>query len=213
MATIEVSPDIRLFESREEQRTVPQHGTFAEEVVITSLSQAWVEGFPDLWFGIHPFDVTVVEAPKPADLNAIHDHFEHCPGLLRVGPVVTVLKSVSLTSSTFHLENAFRSAVQERNRAPVKLIVADQEGLDFDFFPYSLPQLNRAGVPFGEDAQVPRWEIQPDHLENLGPAISCTLGAWQAVLFPSNLVIARVRRREPYMLAYGYFRGLHPATQ
>lgn len=213
MENMPLVAQVRFVDAHRGERVIPDRGTFADEVVVTSLTESWVGEFPTRWFGTHPFDVVDSPVPAPADLDAIHRHFDRCPGLLRIGPVVTVLHRPAVSGSSFRIENPFRTAVRERTRSPGKMLVAGRAGLAFDYFPQPVTELAALGFSFVEERSVSHWDVAPETLEPLGQPCSCVLEPWQAVIFPPSVLLTRVRLHDPHLLAYGYFRGLHPATR
>lgn len=205
--------DILFIDARRSRPAVPQQGTYAQEIVVLSLPEDWIHGFADSWFSGQPFHIGSKPPPDGSVQEAIHAHFDRCPSLLRIGPILDLQKGPDLISSAYRLDNCFLANLEERPRAPGKMVVAGVGGLELDYFPHSLLELNRLGFSLGRERTVSHWEIPPAAVERLGPPTTCTLEAWEAVVFPSNLLLARVRVGHPAMAVVGYLRGLYPSVE
>jgi hypothetical protein len=211
--TADLPRDILFVDARGSRPAIPRQGTYAHEIVVLSLPADWIHGFADSWFSRQPFHIGVTPPPGGAVQEAIHAHFDRCPTLLRIGPILDLEQGPDLISSAYRLDNVFLVNPEERLRAPGKMVVAGDGGLELDYFPHSLPELGRLGFSSGREKTIARWEIPPADVEWLGPPETCTLEAGEAVLFPSNLLLSRVRGGDPSMAVIGYLRGLHPSVQ
>lgn len=205
--------DVRFIDARGSETEVPRSGTYADEIVVLSLPEGWIRGFSESWFSRKPFDIGSAPPPDGSIQGAIHAHFDRCPSLVRIGPILDVQQDPDLVTTSFLLENYFRSTLPERPRAPGKLVVAGLDGLVLDYFPHSLVALNQRGFSSGREKTVARWEIEPAEIAWLGPPATCRLAAGDGVIFPSNLLLSRVRQGKSFLSAIGYLRGLHPRVE
>lgn len=201
-----------LKDSRRTRSSKPESGTYAEDVVLASMSREWVRAIPRSWPGLDPFDLTTAETPNEAVWREVHEHFERCAEVFLVGPTLNLVTSPPMEEDSYRLDNPLRMAIGNRHRGPNRWLVADQSGLEFDFFPISAHRLISSGFYSFEERSA-HWRVGLEKIDRLGLPTTIRLRAWDAVIFPSNLILYRVRGGNPFAAADGYFRGLHPSNE